>query len=574
MLTREAVAHEGIDGGFAAVYPVLRAMEEAGRIRRGYFVDGLGAAQFALAGALDRLRAAREPADPPVGGAVHLLAAADPANPYGAALPWPRRGETDRRPLQRAAGAYVVLVDGVAALYLERGGATLQTLPAADDPDVARGRGPRARRALVADGRIRELVIRKVDGEDVAGVAVPATPARGRVRRRLSRPRPARARDRHLSARGRHALPDRGRAAAVPRRPDGHARRGPAAPARSRRSQRVVGREITAVEALGKNLLIRFDNGLELRTHLRMNGSWHRYRPGERWRRPPARARLVLEVPGAVAVCFDAPVVELLEQRAEALHPSLGAPRAGPARARLRRRRGASAACATRLAPATAIGEALLDQRALAGIGNVYKSEVLWIERVSPFATVGDARRRDPRAGWSRPAGGCSSPTSTPTPRPERVTTAGDRGAPGPLYVYGRAGRPCRRCRTPIASRRQGRDLAALDLLVPGLPGESAVSEIDVRCEAAATAGACRVAVSDERGASDVRGRRPGRRPDSCRRSLPDPGFDDIERLVRETFAFLLEREPRRRSWPRFDLAVVERYFPEYPAEIRRRLSR
>ena len=88
---------------------------------------------------------------------------------------------------------------------------------------------------------------------------------------------------------------------------------------------RIVGREITAVDALGKNLLIRFDNGLEIRTHLRMNGSWHRYRPGERWRRPPSRARLVIEVPGAVAVCFDAPVVELLEQRAEALHPSLGA---------------------------------------------------------------------------------------------------------------------------------------------------------------------------------------------------------------------------------------------------------
>ena len=132
VLTREAVATEGIEGGFAAVYPVLRAMEEAGRIRRGYFVDGLGAAQFALAGALDRLRAARDPADPPTTGAIHLLAAADPANPYGAALAWPRRGETDRRPLQRAAGAYVVLVDGVAALYLERGGST--------HPDAARRR--------------------------------------------------------------------------------------------------------------------------------------------------------------------------------------------------------------------------------------------------------------------------------------------------------------------------------------------------------------------------------------------------------------------------------------------------
>ena len=168
VLTREAVASEGIDGGFAAVYPILRAMEDAGRIRRGYFVDGLGAAQFALAGALDRLRSSREPADPASGGAVHLLAAADPANPYGAALPWPRRGETDRRPLQRAAGAYVVLVDGIAALYLERGGATLQTLPAADDPEVGVA-AARALAALVADGRTRELVIRKVDGADVAG---------------------------------------------------------------------------------------------------------------------------------------------------------------------------------------------------------------------------------------------------------------------------------------------------------------------------------------------------------------------------------------------------------------------
>src|SRR6476660_1558035 len=89
--------------------------------------------------------------------------------------------------------------------------------------------------------------------------------------------------------------------------------------------ERVVGSTVDAVESHGKNLVIRFDNGLELRTHMRMNGSWHRYRPGERWRRPPARARVVIEVPGAVAVCFDAPVVELLEQRAEAEHPSLGA---------------------------------------------------------------------------------------------------------------------------------------------------------------------------------------------------------------------------------------------------------
>ena len=153
--------------------------------------------------------------------------------------------------------------------------------------------------------------------------------------------------------------------------------------------ERVVGQEITAVDALGKNLLIRFGNGLEIRTHLRMNGSWHRYRPGEPWRRPPARARLVLEVPGAVAVCFDAPVVELLEQRAEALHPSLGrlgpdllAPDFDPAEAVRRLRDPARAS--------TPIGEAIVDQRALAGIGNVYKSEVLWIERVAPSTVVAD----------------------------------------------------------------------------------------------------------------------------------------------------------------------------------------
>ncbi len=167
VLTREAVASEGVDGGFSAVYPVLRAMEDAGRIRRGYFVDGLGAAQFAMSGALDRLRAVREGSDPPAEGSVVLLAAADPANPYGAALSWPRRGESDRRPYQRAAGAYVVLVDGIAALYVDRGGSSIQVLPAADEPDVAIV-AARSLRTLVLDGRVRELVIRKVDGEDVA----------------------------------------------------------------------------------------------------------------------------------------------------------------------------------------------------------------------------------------------------------------------------------------------------------------------------------------------------------------------------------------------------------------------
>jgi ATP-dependent Lhr-like helicase len=164
VLVRESVMAEGVSGGFAGVYPVLRALEEAGRIRRGYFVEGLGAAQFALAGAIDRLRAARDPAtDRGERPLVHLLAAADPANPYGAAIPWPRRGDDDRRPLPRAAGASVVLVDGVPVIYVERGGRTLQTLPGFDGPAIAAAALPALRR-LIGEGRDRELVVTKIDG--------------------------------------------------------------------------------------------------------------------------------------------------------------------------------------------------------------------------------------------------------------------------------------------------------------------------------------------------------------------------------------------------------------------------
>jgi endonuclease-8 len=206
---------------------------------------------------------------------------------------------------------------------------------------------------------------------------------------------------------------------------------------------RIVGQEITAVESLGKNLLIRFDNGLEIRTHLRMNGSWHRYRPGERWRRPPGRARLVIEVPGAVAVCFDAPVVELLEQRTEVLHPSLG--RLGPdmlspdfdADEAIRRLRDPSRA-------AMSIAEALLDQRALAGIGNIWKNETLWTERVSPFIAVGavDGATLTRLVGTAR-----------------RLLLASAGGHSGSRSVYGRSGRPCRRCGTVIASAQQGTEI-------------------------------------------------------------------------------------------------------------------
>ncbi|HKF76335.1 MAG TPA: DEAD/DEAH box helicase [Candidatus Dormibacteraeota bacterium] len=121
VLTREAVVGEGWAGGFAALYPVLRAMEEAGRIRRGYFVDGLGGSQFAEPGAVDRLRTARD-AD----HQVVALAATDPASPYGSALPWPP-ADAEAGRLARVAGAFVVLESGELRLFLERGGRSLLT---------------------------------------------------------------------------------------------------------------------------------------------------------------------------------------------------------------------------------------------------------------------------------------------------------------------------------------------------------------------------------------------------------------------------------------------------------------
>ncbi len=164
VVTREAVLAEGIAGGFASVYPVLKAMEEAGRARRGYFVEGLGAAQFALPGAVDRLRASRDPEE----RVVHVLAASDPAQPYGAALPWPRPEGDERLPLQRVPGAYVILVDGAAALYVERGGRGLLRLPAMLNPETARLALQALPRLLAPEGPMRELRLERVDRLPVA----------------------------------------------------------------------------------------------------------------------------------------------------------------------------------------------------------------------------------------------------------------------------------------------------------------------------------------------------------------------------------------------------------------------
>lgn len=151
IVTREAVLAEGHEGGFAGVYPVLRALEDQGKVRRGYFVAGLGAAQFALPGAVDRLRDLREPsADPQP----NLLAATDPAQPYGAALSWP---ESAGRPA-RQAGAYLISIDGTPAVYVERGGKSLATF----------GIGPKDWADLLAEfvraGELAALEVTRIDG--------------------------------------------------------------------------------------------------------------------------------------------------------------------------------------------------------------------------------------------------------------------------------------------------------------------------------------------------------------------------------------------------------------------------
>ena len=160
VLTREAVVGEGWPGGFASLYPVLRAMEESGRIRRGYFVEGLGGSQFALPGAVDRLRSMRES-----GGGIIAMAATDPANAYGTVLSWP---QSDGR-MARAAGAYVVLEDGRLVLYLERGGRSLLT-----NGEVK----PAHLQALIAGAtNAGRLEVQKVDG-----VAVMESPLKTALR--------------------------------------------------------------------------------------------------------------------------------------------------------------------------------------------------------------------------------------------------------------------------------------------------------------------------------------------------------------------------------------------------------
>ena len=212
---------------------------------------------------------------------------------------------------------------------------------------------------------------------------------------------------------------------------------------------RVIGQTVEAVEARGKHLLVRFAGGAVLHTHLGMRGSWRLLRGAGARRPSPFPARAVIETAGAVAVCSLAPVVEMLSAAQAAAHPALGrlgpdllAPGFDPAAAGQRLR-------ARGEAP---IGVALLDQTALAGIGNVYKSEVLFLCGVSPFTRVrllddGTLGRLVEKARelLRRNLGPGMRRTTSPL-------------AAGRLWVYGRKGQPCRKCGTAIERAVQGEE--------------------------------------------------------------------------------------------------------------------
>jgi endonuclease VIII len=224
----------------------------------------------------------------------------------------------------------------------------------------------------------------------------------------------------------------------------------------------LTGSSVREVRSSGKHLLMRFSAGtdeLVLHTHMRMHGSWHLYRPGERWRRSPSAARVVVETAAYVAPCFDAPVVELLRARDLARHPVFA--QLGPdaiaddfdaveARLRLRAR------------PEREIGVALLDQRSMAGLGNVYKSEVLFLRRLSPFARIGALGDEELDALIAEGRRLLRANRHGPMRRTRNALDVRQ-----PLWVYGRAGQACRVCAKPVRTARQGDD-GRLTYFCPG----------------------------------------------------------------------------------------------------------
>lgn len=215
----------------------------------------------------------------------------------------------------------------------------------------------------------------------------------------------------------------------------------------------IAGRTIDACSSRGKHLLMRFSGGLTLRTHWRMHGSWHLYRPGERWQRPARAARIRVDTAAWVAVAFDMPVAEFVRDAELGRHRPLAMLGPDLAAGDVDR---ADAVARLRGAGARPIGDALLDQRLVAGVGNVLRAETLFLAGLHPERPVASLAPADLEAVVeiaARLIGVNARPSAGPT----RNTTG--RLAPGEaLWVYQRTGDPCRRCGTSIRSAVPGED--------------------------------------------------------------------------------------------------------------------
>ncbi|PWT80134.1 MAG: DNA lyase [Blastocatellia bacterium] len=220
----------------------------------------------------------------------------------------------------------------------------------------------------------------------------------------------------------------------------------------------LAGRRVESVTARGKHLLMAFSGDLILHTHMRMTGSWHVYRPGERWRRAARDMRIIIETTNAVAVAFNVPVAEFLSTRELARHTQLRALGPDPL--------DPSFDCAEVIHrmhehDREAIGDVLLNQRVLAGLGNVFKSEVLFVAGIDPFRTIAvlsdDELQRVVDVAKKLLAASVMSPSQTLSRAAGRRTTR-SLDPTANLWVYGRAGKPCRRCGTLVRSARTGLD--------------------------------------------------------------------------------------------------------------------
>jgi endonuclease-8 len=244
--------------------------------------------------------------------------------------------------------------------------------------------------------------------------------------------------------------------------------------------RRVVGRLVESVASRGKHLLVAFSGDLVLRTHMRMNGAWHIYRHGERWQRPAREMRILLATAQFVAIGFNVPIAELLSSRDVSRHEelqALGPDLLGPSFDR------EEAASRMRRQPREPVARILLNQRVVAGVGNVFKSEILFVAGIDPFTPAGDlsddqlARIVDEARALVTANVLDRSQTLSPA-LGRRTTRSLDPSAK--LWVYGRGGKPCRRCGTPIRVNKTGLD-ARLTYWCPRCQGSTSQGSEKVR---------------------------------------------------------------------------------------------